>query len=162
MRLWIALTLGIIISTGGVWWLTRPVEEAAGPHSEVAEADSERPLEQFKERAVREAKVSNAPRQRAHEPIAVLPESDAMPESPLGPPIVVSRNGSERSADRPEAGHEPRAWMPYAGEDRELAQSRKAAWDRLVPRDLEETAEPPLGEIVERSRSLGRPPCVDR
>jgi hypothetical protein len=165
MRRWIGWSAAWAVMIAGFWWAFRPGEDAPPPLPAVAkleESERIKSLWKHEPQAVGEAKSSMPRPLPPLEPIAVVPDADIVSEPT--PPIVLVGGTVERPVTRPEAGREPRGWMPYAPEDGELARRRLAEWARLAaqeeptPRDFEETAEPPL----ETWRSMGRPPCCVR
>ncbi len=106
------------------------------------------------------------------EPILVLAEWEIAPMPTLvdevqeptkvGSVYILGPGGWMRKASttnpRPEAGRDPRPWMPYAPEDVELSATRRLEWAKLLTQEpaltpeasFEETAEPPLLETPKR------------
>ena len=173
MRGWIGLTLGATVLAGGLWYVTRTPKRDVAPflathRPEVVDAERVPPQ-------LPSARVPRHARTGDLEPIFVIPETDppSEPMPPL-PTAVVKDDEPDRLVPRPETGRETRPWMRYAEEDAELERLRKEEWDRIIaeqtpepplivePRDLEETAEPPLGRPPMPWRLRGKVPCSVR
>jgi hypothetical protein len=173
MRLWIAMTIAAVGLAAGTWWLTRSPEK---PITAVSLATPEtRTVASLTPRTLPPSPPMRR-RTNAVEPIAVIPETDAVVEPGTVPalPTNLVREVSDRLVPRPESGTEPMPWMPYADEDGELVRNRREARDRLARaqtaeppllgpiRELQETAEPPLnmpGRPATTWRPQGKLPC---
>jgi hypothetical protein len=150
--------MGIAVS-GAVWfwWSHRPVEVADAPDVAPSTPNVIPPAHV---RANAKVKAKFVP--EVIEPILVLPDWEDAPApeavadnafDELAIRVGQMKGGASRPeiAPRPEAGRSARPWMPYAEEDRELSDTRRLQWTRLLVQepalaDLEETAEPPLDD----------------
>jgi hypothetical protein len=141
----------IPIAAIAIFLMTRPIQHAAKTVAPPATKSNP------------QAEPIAVARMEFHEPILMLPEFEIVGELqvlvpdlniPIGNAIIpFAEPVSVTTNSRPEAGREPRPWMDYAAEDRELADTRRLEWTKLLIResppsrpDFEETAEPPLFE----------------
>jgi hypothetical protein len=171
------MTLAAVGLAVGTWWLTRsPSPEQ--PSTTTSAVSPEMPEPRSIASSAPKAMPANPPIRFSTivvEPIAVIPETDVAIEPGTTPAIPTNlvREVSDRLVPRPESGVEPMPWMPYAEEDAKLARNGREARDRLAHaqtaeppllgpiRELQETAEPPLG-MPDRPatwRPGGKLPC---
>lgn len=154
-----------VVAVPATLWVFRPVPPTSGTSATFVPSETKKSSDR-----PRVAIAPNTSRPEVIEPILVLPEIEVapLPQPMLVPDldVAIGRSGDFANADinigpqtpRPEVIRESRPWMPYAPEDRELADTRRLEWVKLSVRDsqavphlsdFEETQEPPLLDTKE-------------